>query len=212
VRNRSKFAVVAAVAVVVGAAGMSQASAAQAPTYTKTDVKQCAKTHEHNLIRPGDDVPCVRVLQQLLNKTPEVKALSKDSKPFLSVDGDYGPNTKKAVLAREKGMKWDVDGIVGKGHFESLEKHAPEGKARLVTTKPTSSSNGSSGNGGSSKGNTNNGATKNSGGTPKSGATQKMGEAPKATSRMGSAPSNNSDGTEIGKATGKFAKDLAKLL
>jgi hypothetical protein len=122
-----KFVGSGLVTVAVGTALFAQSPAsADEPTYTKAVVQFCADKHRNNLIRPGDDVPCVRVLQQLLNKTPEVKALTRDSrKPFLLVDGDFGKATKRAVLTHEKALGWEQDAIVGRGTFLSLLKFAP---------------------------------------------------------------------------------------
>jgi peptidoglycan hydrolase-like protein with peptidoglycan-binding domain len=125
-----KYMSVVAVSIVTGAVGLSNAANAAVPTFTKEDVRFCAKAHENNLIRPGDEGACVRVMQQLLNKT--------DLKPGLRVDGDYGAKTKKAVMAHERSLNWNVDGIVGKGVFQSLQAFAPAGEGTLGKKKSRS--------------------------------------------------------------------------
>jgi hypothetical protein len=134
-KNKWKFAGVGITAVAVGTALFIQSPASAdtraVPTFTKSTVNFCAEKHAKNLIRPGDEVPCVQVLQQLLNKTPEVQALSGDPrKPFLLVDGEFGPATKRAVMAREAKLDWEQDAIVGRGMFRSLVKFAPEDQLR----------------------------------------------------------------------------------
>lgn len=109
----------AVVAVVVSSAfGMSSAYAAT-PEYTQENARFCAKAHKNNLIREGDTGFCVRVLQQLINK-------SGNSARQVKVDGDYGPKTKVAVLDNERALGFKPDGIVGEGTFLALAEVAGE--------------------------------------------------------------------------------------
>src|SRR5688572_23301935 len=91
-----KIATAMIAVVVVGAFGMSSAHAAT-PEYTQENARFCAKAHKNNLIREGDTGFCVRVLQQLINKS------GRSAKP-VKVDGDYGPKTKVAVLDNERAL------------------------------------------------------------------------------------------------------------
>lgn len=141
--KKAKLAIAASVLVLaVGGFGVSQANAA-AHVYTKGDAQFCASGLKDKVIKEGSSGNCVRVMQYLLNKENiETKGHQ------LSVDGDFGPMTKKIVEEREKRMKWGVDGIVGTGTFDSLAnlKTTPAGKATItgiITNKSTSSSSSS---------------------------------------------------------------------
>lgn len=64
-------------------------------------------------LRKGSKGSMVTELQKLLNTV-----LSPT--PLLKLDGDYGENTKQAVLAFQRKAKIKVDGVVGKDTWEAL--------------------------------------------------------------------------------------------
>jgi peptidoglycan hydrolase-like protein with peptidoglycan-binding domain len=202
VRNRWKFAAVVVATVSVGAVGMTQASATpkSAIAYNKGDAEFCAK-HLENIVlskAKGSSGNCVYVLQSLmLRDNPKLKGV-------LAVDGDFGPKTDKAVRDREKRLGWDDDGLVSVGTFQNLAalKTTPAGKAHITgvvtnaSTKPRPSTGGGQ-------------DRKPSAETPPK-PTARMGGAPEGKARMGDAP--NSDGSAIGSAVGRYAKELEKLM
>jgi peptidoglycan hydrolase-like protein with peptidoglycan-binding domain len=148
-----KWKIVAASAVAatlaIGTVGVTHANAAT-KTYTKGDAQFCADHLKNVVLNKGEEGNCVRVLQQLLNKA--------GASPKLTVDGDFGPATDKAVKEREKKLKWKIDGKVSTGHFENLKQFAPAGKATITgvvtnkSTKPASSGSKSSGSSSGSSG------------------------------------------------------------
>lgn len=65
-----------------------------------------------NTVRVGSDGGGVALLQELLNKTLNIK---------LTIDGNFGPATLSAVNMFQKENSLVVDGIVGKGTWAALK-------------------------------------------------------------------------------------------
>ena len=86
------------------------------------------------MLRMGSQGARVREVQQLLRRAGYT----------VTVDGDFGPSTKKAVSAFQKASKITVDGVVGPKTFEALQRfkttpNEPVGK-RSVEEQPETSS------------------------------------------------------------------------
>ncbi|WP_279482230.1 N-acetylmuramidase domain-containing protein [Aureimonas sp. SK2] len=76
------------------------------------------------MLRMGSSGARVRELQRLLNRTGA----------RLKVDGDFGPNVKRAVVAYQKAHKAKADGVVGPETWSHLEKHLQGERENLTST------------------------------------------------------------------------------
>lgn len=86
------------------------------------------------MLRMGSQGARVREVQQLLRRAGYA----------VTVDGDFGPSTKKAVIAFQKASKTTVDGVVGPKTYEALQRYKtsadePLGKQPVETLPQTSS-------------------------------------------------------------------------
>jgi len=71
-------------------------------------------------LRQGSRGPAVAGLQSRLNLW--LLTNPGTSVPFLVIDGDFGPNTRKAVIAFQKAMRLQADGVVGPKTWAALDK------------------------------------------------------------------------------------------
>lgn len=140
--NKVKVAIVTAAAVAIGSSALTMTNANAAvkisetdTVYTKAEARECAQVHAMKVIRKGDKTVCVRVLRALINLENEKLRKENEKKGIISIPENYtylSPSstfdtaTDNAVRLREKRLGWKVDGLVGKGHFNSLAKIAPD--------------------------------------------------------------------------------------
>ncbi|MEV5004253.1 peptidoglycan-binding protein [Streptomyces sp. NPDC093064] len=92
----------------------STVAAAKKCTYTKSLGYYCGYYKGNGTVRKGSKGNAVREVQALINQTTSYK-------PKLKVDGDFGKNTKAAVIWFQK--KYHVkpyDGVVGKKTWKEL--------------------------------------------------------------------------------------------
>ena len=77
------------------------------------------------MLRMGSQGARVREVQQLLRRAGHA----------VTVDGDFGPSTKKAVIAFQKASKITVDGVVGPKTFDALQRFKTTPEERVGTAK-----------------------------------------------------------------------------
>lgn len=65
-----------------------------------------------NIYRQGGNGNCVKYIQEIVNAS---KATTK-----ISADGQFGPATKKAIVAFQKSRGISADGVVGKNTWQNL--------------------------------------------------------------------------------------------
>ena len=110
-----------------GGGGESGASTAAAPSLPTTSVAQPAPP-------PPEPPPAPTIVVKLINGNPILPGEKGDHVATLQkalvalgydvgkIDGEYGPSTRKAVLAFQKKHKLGADGVVGRTTVKALNK------------------------------------------------------------------------------------------